>query len=180
VAPRCTLPEVPIARLRELFDYNPDTGALRWRISPSMRTKAGDPCGFLNRNEKGRPIGIRISINGHQHYAHRLIWALHHGFWPERFLMIDHKNGDPADNRIANLRIATGSQNAGNSARQSNSGTGFKGVTRNGRGWQASLTTATKDYYLGTFDTPQEAHAAYWGAAQVYFGDFACNGERQQ
>ena len=60
--------------------------------------------------------------------VHRIAWALHHGEYP--LLEIDHINGDGADNRLCNLRLATSSQNNQNRRLSSRNKTGIKGVFR--------------------------------------------------
>lgn len=48
---------------------------------------------------------------GDEQYIHRFIWSSVHGDIPPG-MCIDHKNGQRADNRIANLRLVTPAQNA--------------------------------------------------------------------
>ncbi len=90
--------------------------------------------------------------------------------------VVDHINGDPTDNRRSNLRICTVSQNLMNRGANSNSKSGFKGVSpchSNGR-WRATINIAgSKQKHLGYFDTPEEAHAAYVEAAKQFHGEFA-------
>lgn len=88
---------------------------------------------------------------------------------------VDHANGNKLDNRKANLRIATVSQNGANSKTRICSETGFKGVVFNKkrRKFQAWITLNRRKKYLGQFSTPQEAHAAYSVAAKETFGEFA-------
>lgn len=86
---------------------------------------------------------------------------------------IDHKDGNPLNNQRGNLRSATKSQNAMN--RKSNNKLGFKGVTysKAAQRWQAQIQANGKKRYLGSFDTPEEAHEAYCEAANEHFGEFA-------
>ncbi len=90
---------------------------------------------------------------------------------------IDHITGDPLDNRRENLRAATRGQNIANSKR---SKSGLKGTTLrpNGR-WQSQICVNKRGINLGTFDTEEEAHDAYCGAAKHYFGKFANSGAVQ-
>jgi hypothetical protein len=92
--------------------------------------------------------------------------------------LIDHRNGNGLDNRVANLRPATVAQNRMNSRPQSRNECGFKGVRFNkkvGR-WVANITVSKRQRHLGYFDSPEEAAAAYDFAAMKHFGAFArCN-----
>ena len=87
---------------------------------------------------------------------------------------IDHINGNKLDNQRKNLRPATQSQNMayhdGYSARS-----GYKGVTPAACGykWQARIQKNGRQYHLGLFDTPEEAHEAYVKAAKQLHGEFA-------
>jgi hypothetical protein len=112
-----------------------------------------------------------ISIYGKKYKAHRLAWLYVYGKWPEG--QIDHIDGDPSNNRIDNLRLATQSQNNRNKKMSSNNTSGAKGVSRIGSRFQAQITVAGKRRYLGTFGTLNEAADAYKTAAEKYFGEFA-------
>ena len=86
-------------------------------------------------------------------------------------LYVDHKNRNPDDNRWVNLRLADGSQSAAN--RIFVNMTGLKGVRPNGKNWSASLRCRGVSRYLGTYATPELAHAAYAAAALEHHGEFA-------
>ena len=87
--------------------------------------------------------------------------------------MCDHRNGDSLDNRRANLRIVTTSENAHNSKKDRRNTTGFKGVKRQGGKWIARIGLNWKRIHLGTFDSPELAAHAYDKAAVKYHGEFA-------
>lgn len=89
--------------------------------------------------------------------------------------MIDHKNLDRSDNKWANLRLATASQNKCNSNLYRNNSTGYRGVsqTENGKRWYAQIRHDGKTRWLGTYDSPQEAHAVYKEWAIKLHGEFA-------
>jgi len=89
--------------------------------------------------------------------------------------VIDHINGNTLDNRKENLRIATYSQNRGNSKRYRNNTSGYKGVSwnKNRQRWEACIGYQNKYIYLGLYTTKEEAALAYNEAAKKYFGEFA-------
>jgi hypothetical protein len=66
-------------RLRQLFDYNPGTGDLVWRISQSSRSVVGAVAGTVNKHH-GRRL---VCVDGLQHYAHRVIWVHFYGVAPD-------------------------------------------------------------------------------------------------
>lgn len=88
--------------------------------------------------------------------------------------MVDHIDGNGLNNRRANLRIATKSQNMMNSRVRRDSSSGYRGVTFcrfTGR-WQANIKAKGKRIFLGRYDTPEEASEVYQKAAEKYFGEF--------
>jgi len=115
---------------------------------------------------------IIIKIDGKCYRAHRLAFLVAHGHLPKE---LDHINGDPSDNRIANLREATRRENKRNSGKYSNNKSGFKGVCwHKSRGkWRADAQDANgKQIHLGLFTTPEAASAAYNDFAMKLHGDF--------
>lgn len=104
--------------LKRLFRYDPETGKVMWiNTYRRRRREAGQ---FNNRGY------LVVSIDGTYYKLHRLIWLYVYGKSPES--QIDHINGDPADNRLINLREATSSQNRSNSKIYSNNKSGTRGV----------------------------------------------------
>jgi hypothetical protein len=77
-------------------------------------------------------------------------------------MLIDHINGDRSDNRIENLRLCNQSENMQNRSRRGIGEAGLLGVHRFRYGkWCSAITKAGKKKWLGIFDTPEAAHAAY-------------------
>jgi hypothetical protein len=89
-------------------------------------------------------------------------------------MVVDHINGDTLDNRRANLRVCTVSDNLKNRKRSKANRSGFKGVYRAKRGgWVAEIKSDRMKYRLGYFPSAELAHEAYCAAAKRLHGPFA-------
>ena len=154
-------------RLREILTYDPETGKFVRRVKQG-RMRAGTQAGTSDNNGY-----IQISINYVLYYAHRLAWLYTYGKWPEKLL--DHINGDPADNRLCNLREADYSQNGYNSKRQSRNTSGVKGVSRCSRTgeWVVYGSKEKKHYFIGNYETIEAAKDAYAEWVLEHHGEFA-------
>lgn len=151
--------------VRKWLHYDPDTGRFQWIDYP------GPLAGIMNglRADARAPFGYRdIRIFDFNYKAHRIAWLYMHGRWPEHF--IDHANRVRSDNRIENLREATGSQNMANKA-----GTrlGLKGVSVAGRRWRATVYRDGQIVQLGSYSTEAFAHEVYKVATRYIHGEFA-------
>lgn len=112
--------------LRELFDYNPETGRWTNNTNRGTRARVGQPAGSLRKDGY-----VRIMINGYKYYAHRLAWAYVYGDYPEgEQPYIDHINGNPSDNRIINLKASSDGENMKNKKIRSSNTSGVNGVSR--------------------------------------------------
>lgn len=114
-----------VGDIRDLIDYNPETGVLTAKVNFSGR-QAGSVIG--SQTWQGY---YAFSLFGKKCFAHRLAWLLHYGEWPSQ--PIDHINGIKTDNSIRNLRLCSLSQNQFNKPTQKNNTTGVKGVYWNKR-----------------------------------------------
>lgn len=164
------LPEVTAERVREVFDYNPETGELTYRRTRGGTRSKGDAAGWICRRSLRRGGGYRVtSFNGREYGVHQLVWLWWHGRAARGH--IDHINLDRADNRIENLRECSPSENMANRRKQANNSSGLKGVSYHKAAgkWRATI----KLRHLGLFETPEAAHAAYCAAAADEFGEFA-------
>lgn len=86
---------------------------------------------------------------------------------------VDHINGNTLDNRKCNLRKCTRQQNLYNKKKQTNCKSGYKGVIKVSKGrWRSVIGINKKIIYLGSFKSPEEAHAAYCEASKKYHGEF--------
>lgn len=143
-------------RVFELLDYDRLTGLFTWKV-PRKRNqvKAGSTAGSLCLNGY-----ISIGIDSKSIYAHRLAWFVVHGVWPAHSL--DHIDGNPTNNAIANLREATQAENAQNLRRPKSNSSGVTGVHwhKQIRRWQAYVTVNGKRVSAGCYSTKEEAAAA--------------------
>lgn len=159
-----------IERLRALLHYDPETGIFT-RLVGVRGFAAGSKVGALCKCGPSRGY-IYIGVDRKKYRAHRLAWFYVTGEWPDE---IDHINRERADNRWANLRAATRSQNNINGSRHRNNTSGFKGVSWVARvnRWRAYVSIDGKQSHLGYFKEMSDAVAARQRAAEYHFGEFA-------
>jgi hypothetical protein len=162
--------EVTAERVRAQLDYDPETGVFRRKVRSSARNANVGSVAGSTASINGY---VYISLDSRMRLAHRLAWL--HFYGEEPPYCLDHINGDRSDNRIANLRSATWTQNARNSAKPRTNTSGFKGVCwcKKSHRWLAHIRINKRSKYLGSFETPEAAHAAYAKASEKYFGSFA-------
>lgn len=89
-------------------------------------------------------------------------------------IYVDHINRNTLDCRRVNLRLVTCQQNSMNKSLQSNSTTGFAGVSYiNSIGrYRAQIGINEKDIYLGRSTNPVECAQMYNIASELLFGEF--------
>lgn len=146
-------------RLREVLNYNPETGVFTWRVRMGNR-RAGEVAGSINTQGY-----VQLRVDRRQGLAHRLSWLHVYGHWPAH--QIDHINGDRADNRICNLRDATRAENSQNMrSPHKDSVSKYLGVTwhKACRKWWARICIDGRRISLGYFDTESDAADAYVAA----------------
>jgi hypothetical protein len=156
-----------VKRLREVLDYDPSTGVFRWTDRAPIRSR-GKFAGTVNG--KGY---VMIGLDHTRHQAHRLAWFHYYGEWPAGDL--DHRDRVSTNNAIDNLRQATDSENNRNRVLPRRAGGTAKGITlvkRTGK-YQAQIRANNKTIYLGVYDSPDAARAAYVAAAIEHFGELA-------
>lgn len=147
--------------LLRLVRYEPETGKF-YRIARRFNGGRLVPCEPKETGSaRNRDGYIQMSIANEVCVAHRLAWFYVHGEWPD---VIDHINGNQADNRLVNLRNGTQAQNTQNIRKpKSHNSTGFLGVSyEKARGkYVAAVGFGGKRKVVGRFNTPEAAHEAY-------------------
>lgn len=151
--------------LKTMLHYAPETGVFVWLVPPSNFMRPGDKAG----NKNSQNFYVTIKVKRRVFRAHHLAWLYVHGEWPAH--QIDHINGDRSDNRIANLRLATPSENAQNKRKcGTRNSTGYLGATfhkQSGK-FQAQIKYDGKARHLGLYDTPEQAAAVYLKAKREH------------
>lgn len=153
-----------IDEFKRYFRYK--NGHLYWQETLSNRRRKGERAG--SKHSQGY---VAIMLKGKMHYAHRMIFAMHHGYFPD---YIDHIDQKRSNNKIENLRAATLSQNGQNKRATTNTSK-YKGVfwcSLPGR-WKAHIKKDRVTYELGSFTSEKKAAQAYNKAAIKMFGEFA-------
>lgn len=162
--------EMTAEEARRLFEYNPETGELFWRVqrTPQSRMRPGSVAGTARSNGCGKHYRI-VEVMGIQYRAQYLIWLIVTGKLPDE--QIDHIDGDGMNNAWVNLRDVTRYENRLNLRRMSSNTSGATGVF-----WDeprecfvAYIYKHRKKYHLGSFTSFEEALAVR-KAAEVELG----------
>ena len=134
----------------EKLDYNPETGDLTWKEGYNHRY-SGQKAGCIHDVGQGY---LKVKHKNKRYRAHKLAWIIYYGEIPTMY--IDHIDGNPTNNKIDNLRLATNSLNQRNQKMNKNNKSGFVGVYLNGNRFY--VTCAKKR--IGSFDNYEDAVAA--------------------
>lgn len=153
-------------RLRQVLQYNTDTGDFVWLERLSNRAQVGQLAGSVAANGY-----VQIQINGRLYFAHRLAWLYVTGEYPKS--QVDHRDRNRSNNAWINLREATPSENSCNKA--TNNRSGVRGVSWNKRAgkWVAQVSFRRITHYLGLFDSIEEAGYAVISMRGKLHGEFA-------
>lgn len=163
--------------VRELLDYDPETGALTWRPRDRKWFKSDRSWKAWGTYLSGKPAFTSVNADGYRqgkilyaaYHAHRIAWLHYYGSWPND--QIDHIDGDRANNRISNLRAVSQAENNRNMKRFCTNTSGLVGVCWDeSRGkWMARITVGSKYKHLGRFDDFNDAAKAR-KAAEIKYG----------
>lgn len=145
-------------KLKQIFEYNPETGIFTRILRTANRHKVGDIGGTLNAQGY-----LVINIDGTIYYAHRLAFLYMTGKFPEE--LVDHIDTIKNNNSWFNLRKANKSENAQNQRKcqKSNKSTGLLGAyfSKQRNCFFSSIMIDNTTKYLGIFATAELAHEAY-------------------
>ena len=167
--------EAAVARIKESFCYDPVSGNIthaKNKFAQHSRVAvAGTRAGSIRRDD--HRAYVSCSLGKRDVPGHVVAWVCHYGKLPDG--VVDHINGDGADNRIANLRDCSSAMNIRNRRLNKNSNSGFKGVSwyPDVRKWRARITVDGRKQCLGFFEKAEDAAAAYDAGALQLHGEFA-------
>ena len=145
------------------LDFCPHTGEIRRKIG-----KPGSPKGAIAGRVLPKTGYRMIGVDNKVYSAHRLMWLHVYGDWPKG--QIDHINGDRLDNRPANLRDVSATENQRNKCLAKNNKSGIPGVVwvkAKGK-WQAQIWNDCKSIYLGQHGNIFDAACARKSAENMY------------
>lgn len=151
--------------LQSIFNYNPETGIFTW-VKPRPKIQVGQVAGYLHKKSGYYYIGLNLK----RYKLHRLAWLYVYGNLPK---VIDHIDGNPANNKINNLRSCNMQQNSCNQKLRKDNTTGVKGLrlAKHGK-WRAFITYNKIKKHLGYFDDFFEACCVMYAARNKYHGNF--------
>lgn len=146
-------------KLKTILNYDPATGHFTYLVKTHARVVIGARAGTVGRD------GYRtISVDSAEVPEHRAAFLWMTGCWPAEGMEVDHIDGVRDNNAWSNLRAIPKYANLQNRKKaRIDSSTGLMGVMPNGSGYTAriKLPGHKQKTNLGTFKTPEEAHAAY-------------------
>ena len=156
---------------RELLSHlHIEDGVAYWRARVNQRVPAGARAGTV------KPAGyVNIKFRRKMFLLHRLVFLSSHGYLPAE---IDHIDGNPANNRITNLRAASRTQNLWNRRMREGNTSGVKNVSwcERDRRWIVQFWSGGRLAYAGRFTSLEKAAAAAEQARHTIQGEFARHG----
>ncbi len=154
--------------LQTIFNYEPE-GWLVWKKQLSGRGKVGERAGSRYKDKY-----ISVCIRGERYSLHRLIWAYHYGGVGLEEYDIHHTDGNKENNRVENLiftmkeeHIRKHTQEYYEGKKPTTNTSGYVGVVKSRGKYVSRVCVEGKTYFLGEYETPEEAYAARRGALCV-------------
>jgi len=160
-------PGVSVEVLKDLLDYNPETGIISWKSGLFNNKRSGQEAGFIRKSSNYK----ELTINQRLYQAHRVAWALYYGTWPSTDSYIDHIDRNKQNNKIENLREVSPQQSSWNRIRERKrefpTGVRAHQNVPHGKTWyRAAIEINNKTINLGCFTSPEEAGEAYLKASK--------------
>ena len=158
------------ARLKEILEYNPESGLFKWKTALKNHKR-----GWF-KGSLGGTGDLYIGVAMMKYKAHRLAYLYMKGSFPLE--VIDHIDGDRANNKWGNLRACSQSENAYNSRMMSNNTSGYKGVSWRDSGKKWCVRVSVKGNYksFGSFEDYELACLVADEVRDKYHGEFANHG----
>lgn len=155
--------------LRQRLRYDPETGKLYWRYyephGTAWNNRWAGRRAFETKMKSGHLMG---RLDGTNHLAHRVIWTMETGRWPEE--EIDHGDHDGSNNRLGNLSECSHGKNGRNQPLSKVNTSGVTGVhwCKQTQRWEVRMTHQMRPRFLGRFDSFDAAVAARKEAERRY------------
>lgn len=111
-----------VERVKEVFRYDPETGIVKKNIQTGSREDFDKDKPIGTKDEKGY---MRTQLDSVKLLIHRIAWVLTYGEWPDK--LIDHRDRNPSNNKLENLRLATSKENSHNIKMSPRNTSGFTG-----------------------------------------------------
>jgi len=158
-----------IEKLKQVLTYHPETGHFICNMSRG-KLKKGEIAGY--QDEEGY---ISLFVDGKKYKAHRVAWLYMTGRWPTKD--IDHIDRVRNNNRFANLRECTNSQNHMNRRFRDNNTSGYRGVTysKKYKNWVASICVNYIRVGLGSYQDLELAALVAEEARAKWHKEFAAD-----
>ena len=160
--------------LKELLQYNPETGLFTWRKRDRRHFKSDQSWNRFNTVYAGKLVGskktggyMQTRIFGKIYTLHRLVFLWVNGAFPKN--QVDHVNRVTSDNRWSNLRMVSQGENLRNQKKYKNNSSGVTGVTKGvGCAWVARINVDGRLVTLGTYKKKEDAVRARYDANRKY------------
>jgi len=156
--------------LHTLFDYK--DGELYWKVRSAHKIHIGDKAGCKDANGY-----YRVRINKKMYGLHRIIFAMHNGFFPKQ---IDHIDRNIQNNKIENLREVNSAQNMWNVVKNSRNTSGYRNVLfrKDKQKWTCRFRINGKDIMRGSFKTAEEANEYAIKLREELHGQYASHNSK--
>ena len=159
--------------LKSRLRVDVDAGRVFWIDATKHHSNlVGREAGSKRRSSHTDKFYWHVKLDSVAIKRSHIVYLFSTGKWPT--LQIDHANGNSLDDRIANLRQATATQNAWNHKRRKKSSPTPMGVRKVASGrFQARIAVEKKKISIGTFDTSDQAAKAYQQKRKELFNEYA-------